>query len=124
MVRTPGRRSGLDLVFSGNETGLKRIDSAVETLSQGDFGNHAGTHLRTIPMLIALAMALLLVLSVVRHIVEPACPGCAAKRWKCEGEMLTCTRCGWSSDLAPQQISAAELPAPHIAGGQYAGAQY
>jgi len=48
-------------------------------------------------MLIALALTLLIVLSVLRRILEPACPGCSAKSWSDHPVHLTCTRCGWSS---------------------------
>lgn len=75
-------------------------------------------------MFIALALTLLLTLSVLRHALEPSCPSCAAKRWRTEGDMLTCARCEWSSAVAPQPVATAEPAASPIPDGRYAGAQY
>lgn len=73
-------------------------------------------------MIIALALTLLLALTVLRHVMEPACPGCAAKCWKTGADTLSCTRCGWSTVLAPQVVPATELAAA-VPANRYAGAQ-
>lgn len=75
-------------------------------------------------MFIALALTLLLVLSVLRHILEPSCPSCTAKRWSSQPGILSCTECGWSSVVTPQAIPGAELSSTPVAGAQYAGSQY
>lgn len=69
-------------------------------------------------MLIALALTLLLVLSVLRHIAEPACPCCTSKRWSSDPGVLRCTACGWSNAAAPNAAPGAEL-ARTPAGPQY-----
>lgn len=71
-------------------------------------------------MFIALTLTLLLVLTVLRHILEPACPSCTAKSWTSDPKHLCCAECGWSN--------VATLPAPvaqtELAAAQYAGSQY
>lgn len=66
-------------------------------------------------MLIAVALTLVLFLSVLRHIAEPACPCCTSKRWSSDPGVLRCTACGWSN-AAPHAAPAAELA---TAGSQY-----
>src|SRR5690606_36826108 len=53
-----------------------------------------------LPMLIALAITLLLFLGLLRHLLEPACPGCAAKRWARGSTTLHCAECGWTNVAA------------------------
>ena len=74
-------------------------------------------------MIITLLLTLLLVLTVLRHVAEPACPSCAAKRWKVEGDALTCMRCGWDVAAAPQPMPATEVAISQLPAGQYATAQ-
>ena len=70
-------------------------------------------------MIIALFLTLLLVLTVLRHLVEPACPGCAAKRWRVEGDALSCMSCGWDTATAP---TPAQTAVPQLPGGRFATA--
>jgi len=65
-------------------------------------------------MLITLALSLLVVLSVLRRVLEPACPGCAAKEWTHADGVLTCKACDWSTTAAVPQAVEAPVPA-----GQY-----
>jgi hypothetical protein len=60
-------------------------------------------------MLIALALTLLLFLSVLRYIAEPACPCCSSKRWSSDPGALRCTACGWSNVAAPHTAPGTEL---------------
>lgn len=53
-------------------------------------------------MIFALAFSLLLVLTVVRRALEPACPGCSAKNWAAHSTQLECGQCGWNHGRAAQ----------------------
>jgi len=69
-------------------------------------------------MLIALAITLLLFLGLLRHLLEPACPGCAAKRWARGSTTLHCAECGWTN-VAAQVGQAADPSAAPVAGPQH-----
>lgn len=59
-------------------------------------------------MLIAILLTLLLSLSVLRHILEPACPACAGKEWRDDSAALACRGCGWSNAAAVKAPESAQ----------------
>ena len=69
-------------------------------------------------LFIALTLTLLLVLTVLRHLLEPACPSCTAKSWTSDPRHLHCAQCGWSN------VAAVPAAQPELAAAQYAGSQY
>lgn len=73
-------------------------------------------------MFIALTLTLLLVLTLLRHVLEPACPSCEAKHWTSDPTFLCCAECGWSN--AATVPAQAELASAQFAGSQYASSQY
>lgn len=69
------------------------------------------------PMILALALTLLLVLSYTRRVLEPACPGCSAKAWTEHSTALECRQCGWSNGAAA--VAGVTLPVVEAAPNQY-----
>lgn len=72
-------------------------------------------------MFIALTLTLLLVLTLLRHVLEPTCPSCAAKSWTSDPKLLHCAECGWSN-AAP--VPAADFANAQLASLPYASSQY
>jgi hypothetical protein len=62
-------------------------------------------------MLIALALTLLLVLTVLRRLLEPACPACSRKDWSSHPTQLHCQHCGWSN-VVTVPVAAPVVEAP------------
>lgn len=60
-------------------------------------------------MIVAILLSLLLGLSFLRRVVEPACPSCAAKSWTPNPSALHCAECGWSNVAAAKEIPQYEL---------------
>lgn len=54
--------------------------------------------LHTSPAMVgSVIFSVLVGLAVLRRAIEPACPGCASKRWgDGAADTLSCTRCGWT----------------------------
>lgn len=52
-------------------------------------------------MIVALAVTILLALSLARRAMEPHCPACASKSWAAHSTQLNCTRCGWTNGARP-----------------------
>ena len=48
-------------------------------------------------MIVGILLTLLLSLSMLRRLVEPSCPCCAAKRWAASATALHCEQCGWTN---------------------------
>lgn len=74
-------------------------------------------------MFIALTLTLLLVLTVLRHILEPACPSCTAKSWTDDPKFLCCAECGWSNAVTVPGAHS-ELASAQLAPAQYSSSQY
>jgi hypothetical protein len=68
-------------------------------------------------MILALALTLLLVLTVTRRALEPACPGCSAKAWTEHSTALECQQCGWSNGAPAQAVVA--IPVGEARPNQY-----
>ena len=60
-------------------------------------------------MIVALLLTLLMGLSFLRRVVEPACPSCAAKSWTPVPNALHCAECGWSNVATVKEIPQYEL---------------
>ena len=63
-------------------------------------------------MVIGLSLTLLIAGSLLRRLVEPACPSCSGKRWGSNGATLICGHCGWSTAAVP-------AASPDVAQAQY-----
>lgn len=55
-------------------------------------------------------LSLLLVLSILRRAVDPACPSCDAKSWSAHSTVLHCTHCGWTNVATASPAPAVDGP--------------